>query len=415
MPIELEQSLLDAETVSPPLSNGEFREPVPRVSQELELEDTEQSSCPVPWRHPLRFLAWSTELLFGLASLVFLLAVVSAIPLLNFLALGYLLEVEGRVGRSGKLRTAFPLLAQAPRIGSIALGIWLWLLPLRLLGGAAADAHLIDPGGIADQRWHLVLNVMWGVITVHLSLALARGGSPACFIRPFKNLFWLRARLCEGNYLTIAGLHVKNFVKRLRMRHHFWLGIRGFGVAFAWLFIPTAFYAAVQRPEGGTVLLMLVGGVLLTIALSWTPFLQARFTVENRFRAGFQLREVRLLNRYAPISWMLATIVLYTLALPLYLFKAYLLPQDAMWVITLIFVVSIYPTRVVTGWAYSRAVRQRDAGKRPAHWSLRCLSSLLTVSLLGVYVFILYFTQFISEAGKAVLFQHHALLLPVPF
>jgi hypothetical protein len=191
--------------------------------------------------------------------------------------------------------------------------------------------------------------------------------------------------------------------------------MRGFGVAFAWLVIPTAFYAAVQRPKGATVLLMLIGGVLLVFALSWAPFLQARFAVENRFRAGFRLREVRQLNRYAPISWMLATIVLYTLALPLYLFKAYLLPQDAMWVITLIFIVSIYPTRIATGWAYSRAVCRRENGKRQAHWIVRGVCSLITLALLAMYVFILYFSQFISEAGKAVLFQHHALLLPVPF
>jgi hypothetical protein len=213
----------------------------------------------------------------------------------------------------------------------------------------------------------------------------------------------------------LASYQVRAFVQRLRIPHHFWLGLRGFGVAFAWLVIPTAFYAAVQRPEGARVLLTLMGGVLLTLALSWAPFLQARFTVEDRFRAGLQLREVRVLNKFAPCSWMLATILLYALSLPLYLFKIALLPADAMWLVTPVFVLSIYPTRIMTGWAYGRAVRRRAAGKKMAHWSLRWLCCLLTMALLGAYVFILYFTQFIGEEGKRVLFQHHALLLPSPF
>lgn len=380
-----------------------------------ELPSGTLEPCPVPWRHPLRALAWSLRTLFGLASLVFMLAVIAAIPPFNFLALGYLLEVEGRLGRTGRWREAFPLLGDAPRIGSLALGIYLWLLPLRLLAGLAADARLVEPGGAADRTWHVVLNVVWVLVSVHLVLALARGGSFATFVRPIKNYRWLRTRLRSGDYLQQAGRHVWDFLRRLRLGHHFWLGLRGFGVAGLWLVIPTALYAAVQRPEGITVLFMLIGGVLLTLALSWAPFLQARFATEERFRAGLQLREVRTLWRYAPWSWMLATIIVYALALPLYLFKVVLPPPDAWWPVTLIFVVSIYPTRMITGWAYHRAAWRRQQGKPPTHWSLRWLSSVLTMALLAVYVFILYFTQFIGEEGKAVLFQHHALLLPVPF
>jgi hypothetical protein len=44
---------------------------------------------------------------------------------------------------------------------------------------------------------------------------------------------------------------------------------------------------------------------------------------------------------------------------------------------------------------------------------LGCLALLLP--LVGAYVFVLFFTQFVGEHGKGVLFEHHALLLPVPF
>jgi hypothetical protein len=99
------------------------------------------------------------------------------------------------------------------------------------------------------------------------------------------------------------------------------------------------------------------------------------------------------------------------LALPLYLLKIFLLPQDAMWFVTLVFILSIYPARLVTGWAYSRATRR----PQPAHFVTRWFARLLIGPLLAVYVFLLFFTQFIGQHGKGVLFEHHAFLLPVPF
>ncbi len=161
-------------------------------------------------------------------------------------------------------------------------------------------------------------------------------------------------------------------------------------------------------------LLTVVGGALLAVVLAWVPFLQARFATENRFRAGLELKAVRGLFPHAPLAWLLAIVVVYVLALPLYLFKAFLLPPDAMWPITLIFIASIYPAKVVTGWAYHRAVERQQQGKtsgRVVRWGVR----LALAILLAAYVFLLYFTQFIGEHGRRVLFEHHAFLLPVPF
>ena len=87
--------------------------------------------------------------LFGLASLLLLLAVIAAIPIVNFIALGYLLEAEGRVGRSGRLRDGFPLLGLAPRLGTIALGIYLWLIPLRII---TANAARVRGSSVRDRH-----------------------------------------------------------------------------------------------------------------------------------------------------------------------------------------------------------------------------------------------------------------------
>jgi hypothetical protein len=363
------------------------------------------------WRHPLRATVWGVRAAFGLVSLIVLLALLAAIPIVNFLVLGYLLAAEGGVARGGRLRRAFPLLSIAPRLGSIVLGIWLWLLPLRILTNAAADARLIDPTSPATRRLDWIVTALAVAVAAHLCLALARGGSIGCFLRPIKNARWALRQFRQGGYLDKAATEIRAFVAGLRLRYHFWLGVRGFFGALLWLFVPTLLFAAANKTEGLLIVATIAGGLMLVPVLAWLPFLEARFASENRFRGLFELREVRRLFGHAPLAWLIAIIATYVLALPLYLLKAFLLPQDAMWFVTLVFILSIYPARLVTGWAYGRAVRRPTR----AHFVTRWFARLLMGPLLAVYVFLLFFTQFIGQHGKGVLFEHHALLLPVPF
>ncbi len=446
----------------------EFAEASPALIAERDGVDVTSyrlPPCPHVLRNPLRFSGWLIRAVFGIVSLTLLLAVIAAIPIVNFLALGYLLEVEGRVARTGRLRDAFLLLDVAPRIGSIVLGTWLWLLPLRLAGVFRQDAYFIDPGGPADRFLSLIAPLLAVLIGTHICLALSRGGSLRHFfflprrlpvrravrrlikvllgivgggvsiaslispqvlvvaalivlalpivlspVSTVLNALWLWNRWENHDYIAHATAAVQDFFSRLRLKHHFWLGLRGFVGAALWLIIPTAMFAAATPDEGPQNLIAFLGAIGLLLVLSWLPFLQARFALTGRFKTMFELRTIRQLYRDAPIAWLLAIAIVYVLALPLYLPKVFLLPQDAMWLITLVFIVTIYPARVMTGWVLHRAIR---SPKQP-WFGWRWLSRTIMLPLLALYVFLLFFTPMIGEHGKGVLFEHHALLLPLP-
>lgn len=370
-----------------------------------------------PFPHPIwkphLALYWIVELAFGLFSLFALLAFLAAIPVVNFMALGYLLEAEGRVARTGQLRVAMPLLALAPRLGGIAVGLWFWCLMVRLVADAASDARLIAPATPTAALWQIGLIGFSSCVAIHLILAIARGGRLSLFFWPTPlNAIWLWKEWQRGQYFQEAGLAVREFIAALKLRHHFWLGLRGFALALAWLFLPTALFSALHdTSKPGQVIVTLIGGFILMLVLSWVPFLQARFAAENRWRAMFELKAIRELYRKAPITMFLSTVVLYALSLPLYLFKVAALPQDVYWLFTPIFIVSIYPAKILIGWVYHRALEKEHRAWRIVRWTC----SLLTVPVLGLYVFILFFTPAIGAAGRAVLFQHHGILLPWPF
>jgi hypothetical protein len=368
-------------------------------------------SCPQLFEHPIKFCLWLVRAAFGIASLIFMLAVIAAIPIVNFLALGYLLEVEARVARTGRFRDAFLLLDVAPRIGSIALGIWLWVLPLRFLGTVRGDAFYIEPGGEIDQTINSLAPVAAIVVALHICLALARGGSLGCFFRPLKNLLWIIKRWSNHDYMAHATAGVNDFMQRLRLRHHFTLGVKGFAGSFLWLVIPSALYISGAPGAGGRNVVIVLGGIGLTLVLSWMPFLQARFAVTGRWKSLFELKAIRSLFPFAPVAWLVAIVAVYVLSFPLYLTKAYLLPHDLMWLVTVVFIISIYPAKVVTGWAVHRAISRQEPPWFGTSWICRAL----WVPLIGVYVFVLFFTPLFAQHGEVAIFEHHALLLPVPF
>ena len=368
--------------------------------------------CPSPRHHPFRALGWLFLVGTGLASLLLLLAILAAIPIVNLLALGTMLEAEGRVVRSGRLRDGIPFAGALPRLGGIVIGTLLWLLVIRFVTQASADAALIDPGGPSARGWALVRFAVSLLVGFHLLATWFFGGSLPSFFRPVRNGRRLLRALRAGTAWGTASEALAQIIDAVQPGRLFSLGLRGFVGTFLWLLLPTLLFSFLgDTTKPGQVLVTLLGAILLGIVLAWVPFLQARFAAEQRLAVFRDLRTVRELWRRAPVVMLLALVILYGLSLPLYLFKIVAAPRDAVLFLTPIFILTIYPARLAVGWATHRAQARPARAWRLLRWPV----TALLVPVLALYLFLLFFTPAIDAFGKRALFDHHALLIPTPF
>ena len=101
-----------------------------------------------------------------------------------------------------------------------------------------------------------------------------------------------------------------------------------------------------------------LGAMLLAIVVLYVPFLQVRFARDNRFRAFRELRQARAEFRGAPFAFAIALWVHLLLAMPLYLLKIEVIPRDLVFLEGLVFLMFIFPARLLGGWAVARGARR---------------------------------------------------------
>ena len=365
-------------------------------------------------RRPFRSLWWLLKTALGAVCVVLVLAIMAAIPGLNILTLGYLIKAQKQVAVSGRFRDGFPLLKIAPRLGILALFTLLFGLLLRLQATRLSDALvLLGPQHPQTQQLQFIVVLLKWLIAAHLLAAVLNGCTFACFLRPIRNIRRLLAwRHYEKRQEVRAVLQALLTV--LSPWQHFVTGLRGFFGAVVWLLLPTSLlvsYAAPDRTRPIFGVLSFLGGLLLIPVLAWLPWLQVQQAVQGRFMAIFSVGAVRRAIRSTPLTWMLATILLYVLTFPLYLAKIRLLPQDSQLVLTPVFVLFTYPARLITAWAWHRGSQVPAPTTRWLHLPAR----LIMFPLLGLYSFFLLLTASISELGRNAPFENQAFLGPVPY
>ncbi len=350
------------------------------------------------------------EWIFGAATLIVGLSVLATIPVAQLLSLGYLLEASGRVARNRRIRSGFVGVRTAARLGRVLVGVSILMVPLVLAASLRRSAHLIDPASRASRLWDVALVVLSALVLAQIASACLRGGRIRHFLvpRPIRSA---RLMLAPGAYGRARDA-VWDFFMSLRLPYYFWLGLRGFAGAALWLVLPVSLLAAASRlPPGLGTIVGLVGGALLALVLVHLPFLQARFAAENRWRAMFEPRALRRQFARAPVAFLVALVFTLVLALPLYLLKIEIVPREAAWLPSLLFVVSIFPARLLAGWAVGRAARR----EQPRHWFFRWSSRLTMLPVVLFYVLVVYFTQYLSWYGVWSLYEQHAFLVPAPF
>ncbi len=352
-------------------------------------------------------VATIADRLFGVLTIIVSLAVLAALPLAQFLSLGYMLEASGRVGRSGRLRDGLIGIRKAARIGGAVAGTWLIIAPTMLVSSLAGSAELIDPGGPVARRWRMALVAATVLAILHIGLSLARGGRFRTFLWPVGHVRWLVRGWRRG------GLYVETrdafwaFLVSLRLPRFFRVGAIGFFGTLAWLIVPAILIAS----GGRSPIFGVLGAILLALVVPMLPFLQVGFAAEGRVRALFSPRAVRDRFRRAPWAFAFALSVMLTAAIPLYLLKIEMIPREAAWLPSLVFVAFLAPARLLTGWAYARSARR----ERPRHWLFRVVGRLAIIPVALLYVLIVFLSQYTSWGGAQSLYEQHAFLLPVPF
>jgi hypothetical protein len=365
-------------------------------------------------RRALGLIVWLVQGSFCVVSLVVLLAVLTAIPILQLIAFGYLLSVAGGLTAGAKLRDSLPHLRQAGMIGMAAAAIFLASLPTQLLVHWESVAYLINPGSNQALLMRLLAIASAALMTGYLLWAWIRGGRLRHYVWPQPKRF-----LRQGWRLSTwrnAPDRLWEFTTSLQLPQLFWLGTRGAIGTLIWLIPAMIIIAAFRNGETGLAgVVGFVALVFLGISLLYLPMLQAHFAAENRFSALFEVNTIRRDFRRAPWAWLVAMVIgLVLMPIPLYLLKIEATQSEVMWAPCLIFVAFILPARIAEGLALRRARRRPEPTGKWA-WFSRAVVRLMMPAVVAVYLLFVYVSQYTSWDGLETWVQQHAILIPVPF
>ena len=448
----------DAALMPPPLPSEWGSDPSPQPNESFVTAIAPSKSWPFRVRD---FLWHSWDYAFGLVSVLAAMAAISVIPIVQFISLGYLLECSGRVSRSGRIRDGFIDLPKWSRVGTIVLGTWLVLLPVRFLASLAYNAYLMDdPGGFVSGAWRVAVIGIIALTIAHLLLAWTCGGRLGHFfwpvLLPLFGVYWLLVRVFPGPLLgllvsrfwpslahdlarpldisqwappalyarirklglrrsyVLARDEVWDFTMGLGLWRYFMIGAKGYFAAVTWLVIPAILVIISHRvpEEGASGLFMFLGVIGLMITILYLPFLQTLLAAENRFAAAFRVGEVRKLFKRAPLAFFVSLLVTGAFAIPLYLLKIELTAREIAFLPNFVFMIFAFFPRILAGWAIGFAARKQKKG----FFALRWIARALTIIVAFAYaIFVAFVAPLTSWNGAWSMLEQHAFLIPAPF
>lgn len=351
---------------------------------------------------------------FCLLSLVVLLAWLTAIPVLQLIAFGYLLHVSGRLKNGKKVRESIPQLSQAGSIGLAGMAIFLASLPTQLLTHWESVAQVIDPNSSQAKLLRIAAIASSIFATLYLIWAWIRGATLKSYLWPQPRRIYREA--FRWQTWNNAPDRLWDFTNALELPKYFWLGARGVVGTLIWLSPTVIIIFAFREGETGLAGLVGVSAILcLAFSLLYLPMLQVHFASEGRFTAIFDRKKIRQLFRAAPWACLSAMVFsLFITPIPLYLLKIEATPREVVWLPCLVFIAFIFPARIGMGLAMRRAERKTPSLSRLAKLS-RLIARLGTCVVVAIYIAFVYVSQYTSWDGLLTWIQQHAILIPVPF
>ncbi len=362
------------------------------------------------WKGLHWFVGLVTDVVIGGPMLCALLALGLVTPVVNLATYGYILDVTGGIGRTGKLRWGFRHLRGAKRAFTGLLGTAASLGPAYFVWTLYVDAGVLEPG---RGRFLLLLGAFALAVVglAHVALTVARKqGRLLSFLRPLWNVIWLGMRIWKKG-LRAGVLDPIADTARAGwsfFEDNLWLGLRGWVATFLWL-LPVAVLMAGASISPG---FLALGTILLVPVALILPIAQARLAAEDRFSAAFEPIELARTYGKAPLLFVLSIAWILLAALPMYLFKVEALPHVAfVALIAGFFVAMILPSKLLAGWALARASRRETQ----APFFFRFIVPCGLAPVIMFYVFTVAFSPLIVWPGTSGLIDHHAFLLPVPY
>jgi hypothetical protein len=167
--------------------------------------------------------------------------------------------------------------------------------------------------------------------------------------------------------------------------------------------------------QGDLALLGLLGALLMTRAIQYLPTLHTTMALQKsiadktdrRWLYGILDRSVaRGVFRKVPITYSVANILFLALALPLYFLRIESIPSELWFLLSILFVLWMFPAKLVIGWM----IRRSRNKTKDAWWPLRWIAWISHLAAIGIYVGFLYLGKFALWEGGASLFFQHAFL-----
>lgn len=397
----------------------------------------------------------------GMFGVGFLLAWLATIPIVQFLTLGYFVEVTHRVVKSGRLRDGFLGANDGWAVSKWMFGLAVTWLPLLAVSRMRYDAWLVDPLSTTFATWRFWEFVVFGLTVVHWIGVGLTGGQLRHFFWPLLVPWYLMTgvvkrglsirwaqllvektvgcilpktvaayyrsvplsdwfvpavvwrHLRQGTLLSESSDRFWNWVAHLRLGYYFSWGLGAFAGMLIWFGGPTlwlliATRAANPAAEG---LFFFVGLVHLFLSLQYYPLVHCRYCETGRWRSYWQWRQAACRYWYSPLRLCLAAAMSLVLTVPLWLTRIAMIPYELWWLLSGFYVVLLGPVWLTWGWAW------HHASTKPRSttwiWGLS-LMPIFWALVVGQVIFTLV-SIYTSWQGVFNILLHPTFNIPSPF